>query len=83
MCPERRPVETEVDIPALAIVCFPDQMFPLSITVPADWFMTGEVEINAATEESMEAACRLIDYARNALADELLRRQKRSVDPPF
>jgi len=86
-----RPVEKQMEFPVLELIIHPAGEHPVSLILEGDWYVTGEVRLSYTTAQSLEDACRLVDHARNHIADELLLARKierfhavgKKEDPPF
>lgn len=80
----KRPIEKQMEFPVLEIIAHPAGAHPVSVILEGDWYLTGETNLSYTTQQSLEDAMRLLDYARNHMADELLALQKKGRnDPPF
>jgi len=88
----KRPTEKQTEFPVLEIIGHPFGFHPISVVMEPDWYKTGEVSLSYTTAQSLEDFLRLLDYARNYMADELLEARKvekkwlkaeNEGDPPF
>lgn len=72
-----------MEFPLLEVIVFPGEVVPVSIILPGDFEVSGEVQISmGVTEEQLGECAKLLDHVRNAVADELwLRRNVK--EPPF
>lgn len=87
----KRPTERQTEFPVLELVIHPAGAHPVGVILEGDWYVSGEVALSYTTTQSLEDACRLVDQARNFMADELHDIQERErqakalekQDPPF
>jgi len=63
--------------PLLAILAFPADFMPVSIILPVEFELTGEVQYSRdVTTEQLEYIKRLLELIVNDMADELLNRTR-------
>jgi len=86
-----RPVERQISFPLLAISYDPLSQHHIVLEMQMDWGLTGEVTLSYTTLASLQDFNRVLQYAQNAVADELieakakasLAKNVRKKDPPF
>lgn len=72
----KRPTEAQLEFPLLSILFDPLAVNAVQIELQMDWGMTGEIVITYSTLQSLEDLLVVWDFARNAVADELLSSSK-------
>jgi len=72
-----------MEFPLLEVLAFPADHCPVSIQMPAEFELTGEVNYSmGVTTQQLEYIKKLLELVTNDIADELFSRGKKS-DPPF
>lgn len=72
-----------MEFPLVEVIAFPGDVAPVSVILPAEWELTGEVQISlGVTTEQIEQLLPLVKFIENALADELWLR-RHVAGPPF
>lgn len=79
----KRLVEKQMEFPTLELIVHPTGAHPVSVVMESYWYLTGEVLLNYTTAQSLRDAMRLMDHARNYMADELHAVAGGDGDPPF
>lgn len=86
-----RVTETHAQFPLLQLFYDPLAPHPVVVSVPIDWSLTGEIYITYTSVASLRDALRVLDFASNAVADEVHLAEKeiheaearKKKDPPF
>jgi len=73
----RRSTETQMHFPLLNVIYDPLANNTVLVTMQMDWGQTGDVDIRYTSLQSLIDAARVLDFARNAVADEILAGKKR------
>lgn len=72
-----------MEFPLLEVIAFPADEFAISIVVPAEFDVTGEILISlGATMDNLEVAKLLLEQIVNRIAD-MMFEAKQKEQPPF
>lgn len=67
----KRPVENQLQFPLLNVIYDPLAEHTVLVTMPLDWGKNGDVDIRYTSLQSLKDLAHILDFARNAIADEI------------